>query len=324
MHARIVRAHMVVLSASSESVAAATEVVNEGNRLFGLLDDARGLAAVAVLEAELAWVGSNAAATVAAVERAIEHAQRVSAGELVGRSTIVRYGPIVWGPFTPAEMRARVAELPDTAHPRLVIEGNIAQREGRLDEALACAERMVMRLTELGLRVLVTAPMNARAHLLGELGRHEESVKAYEDVIALHESLGQAAHLSTTLVEYGEMLYGAGDAEEAERLATEGERLGGPEDVVNFSKGRGVRARIAADRGDDVAAVELAQSAVEYAERTDFPSEHGRAYEALGHVHRRAGRADDARAAYAHALEVWERYGFTADAGRIRGLLAEL
>ena len=97
-----------------------------------------------------------------------------------------------------------------------------------------------------------------------------------------------------------------------------------PDDVVNFSRGRSVRAQIAADRGDDGAALELAHSALEHAERTDFPNEHGRAYEALGHVHRRAGRADDARAAYAHALEVWERYGFTADAGRVRPLLTEL
>jgi class 3 adenylate cyclase/tetratricopeptide (TPR) repeat protein len=324
MHARIVRAHTALQSASADSLPAATEVVREGNRLFGLLDDARGLAAVAELEAELAWLGSNAAATVTAMERAIEQARRDGSDELVGRNKIVRYGPVVWGPFTPAEMRARVAELPETAHPRLVIESTIAQREGRLDEALAYAERMVTQLNELGLRALVAAPMNARAHLLGKLGRYEESVNAYEDVIAQHESLGQAAYLSTTLVEYGEMLYDRGDLHEAERLATEGERLGGPDDVVNFSRGRSVRAQIAADRGDDGAALELAHSALEHAERTDFPNEHGRAYEALGHVHRRAGRADDARAAYAHALEVWERYGFTADAGRVRPLLTEL
>jgi tetratricopeptide (TPR) repeat protein len=321
MHARIFRAHIGVQSASTDSVRTATEVVDEGRRLFDRLRDDRGIAAAAELEAELAWVRSNAAETVAAFAEALEHARR--AGATLG-STIVRQGPIVWGPFTPAEMRAHVADLPGAAHPRIVMEAMIAEREGRLDDALAHTEHLLAQLTELGLRAMIAVPMIARAHLLGRMGRREESVKAYDQVIALHESLGQAAYLSTTLVEYGEMLYGAGDAEEAERLATEGERLGGPEDVVNFSKGRGVRARIAADRGDDVAAVEFAQSAVEYAERTDFPREHGRAYEALGHVHRRAGRADDARAAYAHALEVWERYGFTADAGRIRGLLAEL
>ena len=324
MHARIVRAHMAVQSASAESVGVAAEVVDEANRLFIRLDDDRGLAAAAELEAELAWLRSNAAATVASIERAIEHARRVGAGELVGRSTILRYGPIVWGPFTPAEMRERVADLPADAHPRTVIEETIAEREGRLDEALAYTEWMVTRLTELGLRALVAAPMNARAHLLGKLRRYEQSVQAYNELIALHESLGQAAYLSTTLVEYGDVLYDRGDLDEAERLATEGERLGGPDDVVNFSKGRSLRARVAADRGDDGAALELARSAIEHAERTDFPNEHGRTYEALGHVHRCAGRAEEARAAYAHALEVWERHGFTANAEQTRALLAEL
>jgi predicted ATPase/class 3 adenylate cyclase len=322
MHARIVRAHLDLQSAESGSKAA--EVVAEANRLFGRLTDERGLASAAELEAELAWLRSNAAETVAAIERAIEHARRAGSADLVGRSTIIRYGPVVWGPFTPSEMRAQVADLPSDAHPRRVIEAMIAEREGRYEDALAHTDQMVVHLAELGVRALVAAPMNARAHLLGRMGRYEESAKAYAEVIAVHESLGQAAYLSTTLVEYGEMRYEAGDADEAERLATEGERLGGPDDVVNFSKGRSVRARVAADRGDDATALELAQSAVEHAERTDFPSEHGRAYEALGHVHRRGGRREQAHAAYTRAIEVWERYGFSADAARARALLAEL
>jgi class 3 adenylate cyclase/tetratricopeptide (TPR) repeat protein len=324
MHARIVRAHLAVQSASAESLQVATEVVADAKRLFGRLNDDRGLAAGAEMEAEVAWVRSNAAETFAAVARASEHGRRAGAGELFGRSTILRYGPLVWGPFTPAEMRAGVASLPETAHPRIVMEATIAEREGRLDDALAHTEHLVAHLTERGLRAMLAAPMNARAHLLGATGRHEESAQAYEDVIALHESLGQAAYLSTTLVEYGEMLYDRGSLDEAERLAIEGERLGGTDDIVNFTKGRSLRARIAADRGEDDAAVQLARSAIEYAEQTDFPNEHGRAYEALGHVHLRAGRASDARAAYARALELWERYGFTANAERGRALLAEL
>ena len=324
MHARIVRAHLALQSASAQSVGTARGAVEEGRRLFDRLGDDRGLAAVAELEAELAWLRSNAADTVTAMERATEHARRVGAAEIVGRSTIIRYGPLGWGPFTPGEMRAHVAHLREGAHPRIVMEASIAQREGRFDDALALTERMVVQLTELGLHALVTAPMNARAHLLGKLGRHEESERAYEEVIALHESLGQAAYLSTTLVEYGDMLYGCGRLDEADRLATEGERLGGPDDYVNFTKGRSLRARIAADRGDDDAALRLAASALEYAEQTDFPTEHGQAHEALGHVHLRAGRSEEARAAYARALELWERYGFAANAERVRALLVEL
>jgi Flp pilus assembly protein TadD len=94
--------------------------------------------------------------------------------------------------------------------------------------------------------------------------------------------------------------------------------------VINFSKGRALRAIIAADRGADEQALDLARSAHEYAFRTDFPAEHGRAHEALGYVHRRAGRTDEARSEYEQALEIWERYGFTASASELRELLVQL
>jgi tetratricopeptide (TPR) repeat protein len=221
-------------------------------------------------------------------------------------------------------MRAGVADLPAEAHPRRVIESTIAEREGRFEETLAHTEWMVDHLTALGLRAMVAAPMLARAHVLGKLGRFDEAGQAFEEVIALHESLGQTAYLSTALAEYAEILYDGGDLDRAEELARESERLGGPDDVVNFAKGRVVRAQVLADRDDPAAALELAESAVEYAERTDFPNERGRAYEALAYAHRRAGRQDDARAAYEWALELWERYGWTANAERVRALLVEL
>jgi tetratricopeptide (TPR) repeat protein len=166
--------------------------------------------------------------------------------------------------------------------------------------------------------------MSATAGQLRKLGRLEESVRAYEEVIALHESLGQAGFLSTTLVELAEAKYDLGDLDEAERLAVEGEQMGGPDDVINFSRGRALRAVIAADRGSDEQALELAHSALEYAFRTDFPAEHGRAHEALAHVHRRAGRTADARSEYEQALALWERYGFVASAGEVSALLVEL
>jgi tetratricopeptide (TPR) repeat protein len=221
-------------------------------------------------------------------------------------------------------MRAAVADLPATAHPRRVIEETIAEREGRLEEALELTEGLHVQLLELGLRAMVTAPMTARAVILRKLGRLREAVEAFEEVIAIHESLGQDAYRSTTLIDYGDALYAGGDLDGAERLAIEGERLGGPDDVVNFSKGRALRARVAADRGDHDAALDLALSAAEHGYRTDFPSVHGEAHETLAHVHLKAGRVDEARSEYERALAIWERYGWTANAAGVRELLVEL
>jgi tetratricopeptide (TPR) repeat protein len=230
----------------------------------------------------------------------------------------------VWGPFTHAEMRAGVADLPADAHPRIVIESIIAEREGRLEDGIAGAEFMMQQLTELGLRVMVSAPMSSRASMLRRAGRLEESSSTYEEVIALQESFGQRGYLSTTLVDHAAVLYELGELEEAEARAIRGEELGSPEDFVNFSRGRGLRAKIAADRGDDEAALALARSSLEHALRTDFPSEHGGVHEALAHVHAKAGRKDEAREELAQALAVWERYEWTANAERVRALLVQL
>jgi tetratricopeptide (TPR) repeat protein len=324
MHARVHRLREAIATSTDLDVAAVTRGVDEAHTFFAKLDDDRGLAAAAELEALLAWLRTNAADTAAAMERYIEHAGRAGVVQCRGPLDITRFGPTVFGPYTPEEMRARVADYPPDAHQRIVVEGMIADREGRYEDSLARSDMLLHQMTEMGLNAMRSAPMNARAQTLREMGKLEESVAAYEDVIAYHRLMNQVAYLSTTLIDYGVTRYRLGDLGEAERLATEGENLGSSEDLINFSKGRSLRAMIAADRGDDVKALELAGEANRYAFRTDFPSEHGNALEALGHVHRRAGRIEQSRHAYEQALAVWERYGFTADASRIRDLLVEL
>ena len=119
--------------------------------------------------------------------------------------------------------------------------------------------------------------------------------------------LGAVGFASTTGVLLADVLYASGERDEAERTAIEGENLGGSEDVVNFAIGRGVRARVAADRGDLAAADELAREAVHYSPETDFPLMHGDAYRTLAYVHHAAGRPDDEREALERALVAYRR-----------------
>jgi class 3 adenylate cyclase/tetratricopeptide (TPR) repeat protein len=324
MHARVARLREDIASSTDLDVAAVSRGVDEARMFFANLGDDRGLAAAAELEGLLAWLRTSATETAAAMERYLVHASRAGVVQSRGPLDIIRIGPAVFGPFTPAEMREQVAHFPPDAHQRIVIEGMIAEREGRYDDSLAHTATLYRQMTEMGLSAMKSAPMNARAHTLREMGKLEESAAAYEEVVAYHRSLNQISYLSTTLIDYAETRYRLGDLAEAERLAIEGEELGSSEDLINFSRGRSVRALVAADRGDDSTALELAESAYDYAFRTDFPTEHGGAHEALAHVHRRAGRADESRREYEKALAVWERYGFTARAARARELLVEL
>jgi len=323
MHGRLARAHLEI-EAGKPVDEADDRLVLEATELFERDGDDRGLAATAFLKASLSWLRSNAAGTVEAMDAYEAHNANAGTIDLGATGNFLGFGPFVWGPFTIDEVRRRIAHLPPDAYPRLIVENVVAQREGRYDDAVAGAERLVEIMSELGLPALVVAPMNARAELLRDAGRHDEALTAYEELIGMHEQLGQSSYLSTCLIEYGELRYLRGELEEAERLAIEGETLGDPQDLINFSRGRRLRALIAADRGDDESAMALAKDALDYAFRTDFPSEHGGAHEALGHVHRRAGRTAEARAAYEEAAAIWRRYGWTAATARVDGLLVEL
>jgi class 3 adenylate cyclase/tetratricopeptide (TPR) repeat protein len=320
MHGRLARALLGV--ETSGDAASGDRLVLEARELFEKAGDERGLATTALYQASLAWLRTNAAETAAAMAFFDAHRTRGGVLDFSGLSHVLRFGPFIWGPFTPDEMRQSVSDLPSGAHPRIVAEAQIAQREGRYEDAIAGTSQVRDKLSELGLSV--TAPMAALASQLQDAGRLDEALEMYELLLAQMRKLGQSSYMSTTLIDLGDLRYARGELEEAERLALEGEELGGPEDRINFSKGRRLRAVIAADRGDDATALVLAQSAIEHALRTDFPHEHGGAYEALAHVHARAGRVPEARAAYERAAEIWTRFGWPAKARRVEQLLVEL
>jgi hypothetical protein len=144
----------------------------------------------------------------------------------------------------------------------------------------------------------------------------------YREALARLEELRQTSFRSTTLINLAQALYRRREPDEAVRLAVEGEQLGAAEEVVNFAYGRALRARIAADRGAQDTAELLAREALAYAYETDFPSVHATAHEALAHVLTAAGRPDDARAELQRAHQLWQRYGYIAEAEKTGDLLA--
>jgi class 3 adenylate cyclase/tetratricopeptide (TPR) repeat protein len=320
MHGRLVRALLDV--ETSGDAEPGDRLVAEARYVFEKAGDERGLATAALYQASLAWLRTNAAETAAAMAAFDAHRARGGVTDFSGLSHVLRFGPFIWGPFTPEEMRRSVSDLPPEAHPRIVVEAQIAQREGRYQDAIAGTNRVRGALSELGLSV--TAPMAALASQLQDAGQLDEALEMYEVLVAGMRQLGQTSYMSTMLIDMAELQYVRGEPEEAERLTLEGEGLGGPDDQINFSKGHRLRAVIAADRGDDATALALAHRAIEHAFRTDFPHEHGGSYEALAHVHSRAGRIDEARAAYESAAEIWTRFGWTAKARSVEQLLVEL
>lgn len=328
-HGRLARLHMRLMTEPAAVMEEAEQAANDAIALFSASGDDLGLAQAYYLLSWTSWMRSMAVPAAAALERLIEHAGRAGVRVMAEQSEIQRMGALTHGPFTPAEItphleRLREAGTPVTRANVLMIESELAVRGGHFTDAVTAIEAAGESHRELGLTIGTTLCAAQRAEHLAAAGRLEESAAGFRDTIAVLESLDQTAFLSTVTIELGEVLYRLGEAAEAERLAIEGEEMGAVEDVVNFAWGRGLRARIAADRGDREDAERLARDAVRYAHETDFPRVQAAAHGALAHAHRAAGRLDEARAELEREAELWKRYGFQVDAARVRALLAEL
>jgi class 3 adenylate cyclase/tetratricopeptide (TPR) repeat protein len=106
-------------------------------------------------------------------------------------------------------------------------------------------------------------------------------------------------------------------AAEAETVSHDSEALAG-DDLQAAITWRGVRAEALASRGEHVAAVDIARTAVDLAAATDALLLHADARQALAEVLRTAGRGDDAFAEEVRAIELWEAKGATVLAERAR------
>ena len=237
-------------------------------------------------------------------------------------------GPLGYGPFETGQIRARLGQLPASESPLakanvLWVEAELARRDGRFAEAVGLLDQASAIERELGLDMATVLNTQARAEIMHDQGRLDDAIRTYRQAIGRLEVLGQAGFRSTTLISLAAVLYDCGQPDEAARLAVEGERVGAAEDVVNFANGRALRARIAADQGAHDNAESLARQALGYAYKTDMPRAQATAREALAHVLSAAGHLDGARAELERALQLWQRYGYSAQAERTRALLTK-
>src|SRR5439155_25008677 len=90
------------------------------------------------------------------------------------------------------------------------------------------------------------------------------------------------------------------------------------EDVLAQIWWRGVRAKVLARRGKAPEAIAVAREAVKLSEPSDHPVMKAKAFEALGETLHLLGKADEARGALEHAVELHEAKGDVADSARLR------
>jgi hypothetical protein len=97
-----------------------------------------------------------------------------------------------------------------------------------------------------------------------------------------------------------------------------------PDQSPSAPVGLAAEARLAARRGELVAAVTLAERAVALADTKDRPDMRARIWLALAEVRRAAGQAAEADAATARAIELYEWKGNIAGAARVRAIASEV
>jgi tetratricopeptide (TPR) repeat protein len=328
MHGRLERLSVRISNNPNDVIEETKHVAHEAIELFEAAGDEGGVAHAWYALFWTDWLQSRGAPALESLERALEHAERAGASALTASGIVYLMGPLVHGPLTPAEIRARIERLRGggviATHSVLRVEAHLLQLEGRFDEALVVHGRADELARDLGMVMIGAIARQWSAEIVAKQGRLEEALALMQQSSGELGEMGQTSFRSTTLVQIALLEYDLGDLDEAERVAVEGEELGSEDDFVNFALGRAVRARIAADRGRQDAARKLIESALEYAYETDFPFAHAAAHKAHAHVLSAAGHPDEARAALERAVELYESVGNVFEARRTQELLVEL
>jgi ATP/maltotriose-dependent transcriptional regulator MalT len=179
-----------------------------------------------------------------------------------------------------------------------------------------------MLLRDLGPSVsaITTSVASARVEALaGELAAAEAELRRDETDLA---QLGERYFRSSIAASLARVLVLEAKVDEAERFAELAAELAEPDDVDPQIIWRSVRSRILAAQGDAETALRLSNEAIELTRETDDLLQKAEALLDRSAVLTALGRTDEAGAALAQALALYEQKGDAVSAARIREALA--
>jgi predicted ATPase/class 3 adenylate cyclase/DNA-binding winged helix-turn-helix (wHTH) protein len=328
----LVQQEFLRLRGESAGTAEGQAVVAQVVPIFEREDDEHGLCNALRLRAWLHWIEAHADAAAGAWEQAATHAHRAGAEHerieilcWVATSLFLGPTPVPDGIRRCEAIRSEASgNLAAVAHVLQSLAGFHAM-EGRFDRARGLLATSKAALDELGLSLSSAALLGhdtAWIELLaGNPMAAERSLRTGYKTL---EEMGDRSLLSTTAAYLAQALLAQRRDQEAERLAQLSDELAAADDLLTQILWRGVRARTLATRGRLEEAERLARQAIALAERTDFINHRGDALVDFAIVLRQAARIDDARAALAEGLRLYEQKGNMVGAGRARAELAAL
>jgi len=316
-----------VADGGTEEAARAVETVIP---VFERSGDHHGLCRARRLQAWLYWNKARAAAAAEAWEQAAAHARL--AGDEDERSEILNWvaSSIFFGPTPVPEGIRRCDEI------RVEISGNLGSEAWTLrslaglhamDGGFELARQLLAASTaifeELG-QTLNSSVLHVDGIvelLAGDPAAAERRLLAGYRAL---EKMGDRAFLSTTAAYLAQAIYAQGRDDEAERFTELSEELAARDDLLTQLVWRSARARILARQGRIEEAEELAREAVKMGELTDFVNTRADALIDLAQILHQAGCMEEAKAAAAEGLALYEQKENSVTARKTRAHLADL
>jgi len=311
-----------------DGLAVETETAIE---ILGELGDEAGLARAWMVLSDLHWSDGRLRDTSDAATRAAEHARRSNNRREVGWALGQNALCAIHGPMPVAEGLSWIERLLRSEPENRTLDANLSgfvtvleAMTGRFAEARRHIEDTRALARDLGLmwQAAVQELLSGYVELLaGDPVAAERDMRTAERAF---REIGEGWFLSTVAVDLPRAVYEQGRYDDAFALLAAIDEAPAPTDREWQIKRTGIPARLLARRGELDQALKLAREGVALAADSEFVVLHADVLLDLAEVLRLAGRAEEASAAAAEAVSLYERKGNVASARRARDLLAGL
>lgn len=330
-HAMLVRLLLLLQTRPREWSAQATQEAEKAVRIFEEVDDLRGLAKAWRVIGELHWLRCHFTDADEAFRKSLDHSRRAGDERQEAWCLYALAAGAAWGPTPVPEGIRRCEEIVAYVGAHRIVEARgllalaaLTAMEVQFDEARKMTARGRAILGDVGLKIWTAASCQTSAYVEMLAGDAQAAEHELRSGYAALDQMGEKGYLSTVAAELAEALYQQGRYEESERFTRVSEDTGPADDLATQVEWRGPRAKVLARRGDLTSAESLAEEAVRLAGGTDYLNLHGDAFMDLAEVQRLAGKQAEASSSATAALQLYERKGNVASAGRARAVLKEL
>jgi class 3 adenylate cyclase len=307
------------------------ETAEDALRVFDELSDDRGLMRAWGLAAQVSWNQNHYDEAAMHYARALAHARRTGneLAELIVLTPLLQ--AMYRGTAHVSEVRRqmeryldRVGEFSASGFRALLTLAALCAMEGAADDSRTLFDRAKSIGEEMRLAWAPAWTAESAEEvglLLGDAEFAERELRAGYEFL---EAIGERALRSTIAAHLAEALYRLDRRAEAEHFADLSLGLAARDDIASQARGRAVKAKLLAAKGDYEPADHLAREAVGLSDDTDDLFMHGLVLMALAEVLRLGGRDADAIPVLRQAVEVSERKGNVVTAQEARAHLAGL